>query len=229
MSDDLKDWIATSEAADWIGVVLWLLVFPVYHSIYPSLVRMMPGKTTKGRVDLYRRSWIERMLERGDVLVGVHQTRNLTMVNSLLASSALILMGFTANAVLQAPGEGNTAAAKLLMERGGMHKLWLLIVVFGVAFTYFMAALRHLGFFNIMIGADPKVVEEHEGSSTDFYIGLISRASSRYTNGVRCFYSAFPIFMWVFDARLFIGMTTFFAIKFIGFQDFAHAWVKPSA
>ncbi len=46
---------------------------------------------------------------------------------------------------------------------------------------------------------------------------------------MRCFYSAFPIFMWVFDARLFIGMTTFFAIKFIGFQDFAHAWVKPSA
>ncbi len=225
----LEDWIATTTAVDWIGVVLWFLVFPVYHAVYPSLVRRMPGKTTKGRVDLYRRSWIQRLLESGDVLVGVHQARNLTMVNSLLASSALILMGFTANAVLQSPGAGSVAAEDLLGKPGNVEKLWLLIVVFGVAFTYFMAALRHLGFFNIMIGADPKVVEEHEGSSIDFLVGLISRASSRYTNGVRCFYSAFPLFMWVFHPWLFVGMTTFFAIKFIGFQDFAHAWVKPSA
>ena len=88
---------------DAVGLVLFLLVFPVYHGIYPRLMNLFPDRAVKTRIDLYRRSWIERLVRDQDILLAAQQTRNLTMVNTLLASSALILMGFTANLLIQGP------------------------------------------------------------------------------------------------------------------------------
>ena len=51
---------------------------------------------------------------------------------------------------------------------------------------------------------------------------LVNRASNRYTLAVRCFYSASPLFLWLFDSWFFIALTLFWSIKFIAFQDFAH-------
>ncbi|MEJ2343044.1 MAG: DUF599 family protein [Gemmatimonadales bacterium] len=90
-----------------------------------------------------------------------------------------------------------------------------------------MTSLRHLGHFNLVIGADPDVVREVEGSPVEYFSTLINRASNRYTLAVRCFYSASPLFLWLFDAWFFIALTLFWGIKFIGFQDFAHVLRKP--
>ena len=128
-------------------------------------------------------------------------TRNLTMVNTLLASSALILLGFTANIAHTTPS-GPTE-----------FKLYLLMVIFAIAFSFFVTALRHIGHFNLTIGADPKVVEQLEGPPIEFFSNMIARASHRHTLGVRAFHSAFPLFLWVRSAELFLGMTMFWAIK----------------
>jgi uncharacterized membrane protein len=217
------DWLALfQEPLDLIGLVLFLLVFPIYHGIYPWLMSLYPDRAAKTRVDLYRRSWIERLVREEDILLAAQQTRNLTMVNTLLASSALILMGFTANVLIQAPSitlELPIGAATA-HPAGQPVKLLLLIVAFGAAFAYCMTSLRHLGHFNVVIGADPHVIELYEGSAIDYLSALINRASNRYTMAVRCLYSASPLFFWLFDSRLFVGLTLFWALKFIGFQDF---------
>lgn len=215
---------------DAAGFILFVLIFPIYHAVYPRLMRLFPNYAAKMRLDLYRRSWIEGLLERRDIIAAAQQTRNLTMVNSLLASSALLLMGVTANILVKLPqvsedlphigtweAHPDVLAAKLL----------LLIVVFGVAFGYFMTSLRHLGHFSLVIGADPRLVEEHEGSSVDYFAALINRASNRHTLAVRCLYSASPLFLWLFDPWLFIALTLFWGLKFIAFQDFAHVLPKP--
>jgi hypothetical protein len=88
-----------------------------------------------------------------------------------------------------------------------------------------MTSLRHLGHFNVVIGADPHVIELYEGSAVDYLSTLINRASNRYTLAVRCLYSASPLFFWLFDTRLFVGVTLFWALKFIGFQDFAFGFL----
>lgn len=90
-----------------------------------------------------------------------------------------------------------------------------------MAFSYYMSALRRLGQFNLVIGADPALVDTEEGSMVDYLTALINKASNRYTLGVRSFFSAFPLFAWLFDSWMFLGLTLFFGIKFIGFQDFA--------
>ena len=196
------------QTLDWIAFGAFVVVFPFYHSIYPTLAKLMPGKSAAARVDTLRHSWIEWLLDERRVVEAAQTTRNLTMVNTLLASSALILLGFTAN------------IAHTTTDVSRLYKLYLLMVVFAAAFSFFVTALRHIGYFNLTIGADPKIVEEREGDAVKFFSNMIGRASHRYTHGVRTFYSAFPLFLWVQSAELFLGLTLFWGIKFILFQDF---------
>ena len=208
---------------DVVGFALYLLVFPLYHGLYPLLARRSPHGTAKGRLDLLRRSWIQGLIERRDILLAAQQTRNLTMMNSLLGSAALILLGMTANVLLTYP---KVAAQVAHPESWDLHpgavsaKLYLLILVFAVAFSFYMAALRRLGQFNLVVGADPALIEAEEGPPVDYLTGLINKASNRYTLGVRAFFSAFPLFAWLFDPWVFLALTLFFGIKFMGFQDF---------
>jgi uncharacterized membrane protein len=207
------------------GFVFYVLVFPVYHAIYPALMRLIPRNTAGARFDALRRSWIEGLIERRDLNAAAQQTRNLTMVNSILVSSSLILMGVSANLILRLPALPETMPHPAAWDAHPevlRAKLYLLILVFAVAFSYFMTALRHLGHFNLVIGADPAVVREQEGDPVTYFSALINRASHRYTLGVRCLYSAFPLFGWLFDPWLFLIMTTFWAVKFMVFQDFRH-------
>jgi uncharacterized membrane protein len=210
---------------DIVGAALYVLIFPIYHAVYPWLIRLFPNSAAKQRFDAFRRSWIAGLLERRDVIAAAQQTRNLTMVNSLLASSSLILMGLTANVLIRGP-EISSEIPEL--EGLGLHtaatdaKLFLLIVVFGVGYGYCMTSLRHLGHFNLVFGADPKLIEQYEGSAEDYFAALINRASNRYTLAVRCLYSASPLFLWLFDAWFFLALTLFWGIKFVCFQDFAH-------
>jgi hypothetical protein len=37
---------------------------------------------------------------------------------------------------------------------------------------------------------------------------------------VRCLYSATPLFLWLFDSRLFLGVTLLWGFKFMVLQDF---------
>ncbi len=226
MSEPL-DWLVLMEnPIDVVGLVLFLLVFPVYHGIlYPLLVSLLPQHAAKVRIDAFRRSWIESLLERRDLIFAVQQTRNLTMVNSLLASSSLILMGVTANILIRHPRWSEVVGEPDPWSRHSdalAVKLFLLILVFAVAFSYCMTSLRHLGHFNLVIGASPEVIEEHEGSAVEYFTTLVNRASNRHTLAVRCLYSASPVLLWLFDSRFFVGMTLFWGIKFIGFQDFSH-------
>jgi len=87
--------------------------------------------------------------------------------------------------------------------------------------------LHATGNFNLVIGADPELIREHEGPPEDYFSALINRASNRYTLAVRCLYSASPLFLWIFDRWFFLGLTLFWGVKFIGFQDFAHVLRRP--
>jgi uncharacterized membrane protein len=213
---------------DAVGLSLFVLVFPIYHGIYPWLMNLFPDRAVKTRIDLYRRSWIERLVRDQDVLLAAQQTRNLTMVNTLLASSALILMGFTANLLIQGPQfsfDLPIQGGQSIHPAAQPGKLLLLIVVFGASFAYCMTALRHIGHFNVVMGADPNLMDLYEGSAVEYLSALIDRASNRYTMAVRCLYSASPLFLWLFDTRLFVGVTLLWGLKLIGFQDFAFGLV----
>jgi uncharacterized membrane protein len=194
---------------DGAAFALWLAVFPLYHMLYPRLARWLPGRTMAEQVDTLRRSWISRVLRDGDVVEAAQLTRNLNMVNTFLASSALILLGFAANTVLARGPVGDPRAARMV----------LIIIDLALAFGYFVNSLRHIGHFNLTIGADPALVDKLHGSAVDHFSGVLARASRRYTQGIRALYSVFPLFLWLFDGWLFLGVTLAWAVWFLA-QDF---------
>lgn len=220
-----QEWLLPFQSAwDVAGFALFLLVFPIYHTVYPLLALRRPAKTARGRLDSLRKSWIARLIAKGDVVAAAQQTRNLTMVNSILVSSALILLGITANTLVRLPAFESQLPHPNAWDvhPGALRlKLYLLIVVFATAFSFCMAALRHLGHFVLVIGADPELVRSYFGSAEDYFADLLNKASHRYTLGVRSFYAAFPLLAWLFDSRLFLLLTVFWGLKFFVFQDFA--------
>lgn len=222
----MNQWLSLIESPiDLLGFILFLLVFPIYHGIYPWLIRVASSKAARLRFDLLRESWITGLIERRDILAAAQQSRNLTMVNSVLVSSSLILMGLIANVLVQLPklsNHGLTPPGWISSPDAVRMKLYFLIFVLAAAFSYFMTSLRHLGHFVLVIGADPHLVKEQKGSPVKYFSSLINRASYRYTLGVRYLYSALALFGWLFDPWLFIAVILFFAAKFIGFQDFTH-------
>jgi uncharacterized membrane protein len=200
---------AFERPVDVAAFALWALVFPLYHTIYPRLARWLPGRTTAAQVDALRRSWISRVLESGDVVAAAQLTRNLNMVNTFLASSALIVLGFAANTVVGRPDGADPVKARVVF----------LIIVLAMAFGYFVNSLRHIGHFNLTIGADPSLVDRLHGSAVDHFADLLARASRRYTQGIRALYSVFPLFLWLVDGWLFLGVTALWAVWFVA-QDF---------
>ncbi len=221
----LEEWLTPFQSPwDTVGFILFLLVFPIYHGIYPWIASLHPTQTARGRVDILRTSWIERLIARDELIAAAQQTRNLTMVNSVLVSSSLILLGITANLLLQFPAFESRVPHPLGWESnpGAIRvKLYLLILAFASAFSFCMTALRHLGHFVLVIGADPKLIAEQFGNAPEYLADLINRASHRHTLGVRSFYAAFPLMAWLFDTRLFLLLTFFWGLKFVGFQDFS--------
>jgi uncharacterized membrane protein len=162
-------------------------------------------------------------------MAAAQQTRNLTMVNSVLVSSCLILIGLIANILIQLPKINDQLlhATEMINHPETVKiKLYLLIFVIAIAFSYFMTALRHLGHFNLVIGAKTSLIKQYKGSPTKYFSSLVSRASYRYTAGVRYLYSAIALFGWLFNPWLFICITLFFGLKFIFFQDFTHKIYK---
>lgn len=226
----MEPWLLPFQSPwDVVGFALFLLVFPIYHAVYPWIAARRPASTARGKIDLLRKSWIERLIDRGDIIAAAQQTRNLTMVNSILVSSALILLGITANLMVRLPELQGPAVypADWGLHPGALRvKLFLLIITFAAAFSYCMTALRHLGHFVLIIGADPVLIQEQVGSPADYFANLINRASHRYTLGVRAFYAAFPLLVWLFDSRLFVLITVFWGFKFMIFQDFSFGFAK---
>ena len=100
------DWLELfQEPLDYWGFALYIVVFPIYHGIYPIvLMRLFPRQAARTRFDSFRTSWIEGILERKDYLLAAQQTRNLTMVVivvSVIVGVVLGVVDFGFNRILE--------------------------------------------------------------------------------------------------------------------------------
>ncbi len=206
-------------ALDAFALALFFLCTIGYHNVYyPYRLRSSPMSTAKGKVNLYRRSWVEATLEKGDIVVAVHQVRNLTSVATLFASSSLLIIGVVANVFLTKYQLHLEEAPVLEIFR---IKAYLLITLFGTSFLLFLFALRHLNYFSVLIGAKKEVVESVEKISfVDFLTERINLAMNRYTLGVRCYYYSLAVIAWFFSTYAFIALTLLITLLVALTRDF---------
>ena len=210
---------------DVLGIVLFAGSTLAYHIGYLLWARRHPLETVKGKIHLYRRTWIKRVLESGDHIMAVQATRNLVMVASFMASSALLAMAVIINFMVQyVPGDLGLFDAEHVRI-----KLALLLSVLGFGFVTFLQALRDLNHFSVLVGADIDLIGHVEPVDGLTYLSNVAnRAADRMTYGQRAFLYALPVVGWLFTPWALILLTlglVFYTSTHLDFQK----WHPPAA
>ena len=186
------------------GLAVGLLA--AYHGWLVRRIRTRPLTTAVGMSRHVRSQWTELVMsERRDVLA-VQTLRNATMAATFLASTAMLLaLGILSVAATR---EKAVEVAELLTVVGtggatyALIKLLALSGVFLFAFFNFALALRyfnHAGFqVAIPPGRDPGLTPETVAAG-------LNRGGLHYTLGMRGYYLAVPLALWLFGPELFLG------------------------
>lgn len=218
---------APLSALDLLGIILFLAIGIGYHSAYALYARTHPLTTVKGKIHLFRRTWVKRILDRKDYILAVQTVRNLMMSANFLATASLLSLSLVFNIViLQSP---ENVAMGLHIDNPAIltFKLYTLALIFGFSFWEFLLSIRYLNQLSVLVGADPDMIEQVEGVDAVSYLTtLLNRATNRYTYGQRAFYFATAIFAWIFSPIAFIAVTAGLGFFFIGAQDFQR-WRPP--
>ena len=210
---------------DYAGMAVFVLCTAVYHSFYAFWTGQHPLETVKGKIALYRRTWVKRILDRDEQMLAVQSLRNLLMTSSFMASSALLVIAVVLNYLLGIgpSGTATTAPGDDLLK----FKLLLLVVVYGYAFFSFLLSTRYLNHFTILVGADRDLIGSVEPvDAVTFLTNILNRAGNRFTMGQRAFYFSLPAVAWVVDARAFLALTLLVFVYLALFLDFKK-WKPP--
>jgi uncharacterized membrane protein len=182
-----------------ILVGISIVVVCLYHLHLYIKVKRNPGVTAVGMTNLMRQKWVETiMAERRDILA-VQTLRNHVMASSLLAStSILIALGIVNTVVRPAGFQEITHALNIVGTRSEtlwVVKLMLLAVDFFLGFFNFTLAIRYFNHAGFGLG----LPDQHAGvASHEFVIEVVNHASLHYTIGMRCYYLAIPLGLWIF-------------------------------
>lgn len=208
---------------DIAGLVLFTAATLGYHGGYLLYSRRKPLQTAKGKIHLYRRTWVKRILDSGQTIVAVQSARNLVMAASFMASSSLLAMAVIINFMVSfTPGE-----LGLFDPAHVRFKLALLLTVLGFGFVTFLQALRDLNHFTVLIGADTDLISAVEPVDGLTYLtNVANRAADRMTYGQRAFLYALPVVGWLFSPPAFIAITAGLVVYTAGHLDF-QTWRPP--
>jgi uncharacterized membrane protein len=175
------------------------LAFVAYRAYQRRRARRDPGATLQSRQAGLRASWVAELLSSGNGILGVQTLRNAMMGAIFFASNTVFLvigaltltlqghLAHTWNILTLDPGASDPIART---------KLLLLLVTLIVAFFCFINAIRLLAHASIGIGTKAADAA-HTTAQIDsawHYQGL----------GVRCYYFAVPVMLWLFGPLWFV-------------------------
>jgi uncharacterized membrane protein len=188
--------------------LLAFLLLGGYHLLLIWKIRKQPVITAIGLSHRIRRLWVEKIMNEGRDILAVQTLRNWTMAATLLASTAILLgvgvlsVAFTA--------ERQTELSKLLDYLGHDDELlWLLKLIilsgdFFFAFFNFALAIRYYNHTGFIIN----VSECREaGISVNVVTEILKRGANHYSLGMRGYYLAIPLSLWLFGSLWLLGGT----------------------
>lgn len=172
-----------------------LLLYIIYHIFLGVRYCRNPLSTTLGQNYAARHIWVECVMrERRDVLA-VQTLRNTLMSSSLLASTSLTLSAVVAaylvNTVKEEGGIDFLAAPYL----HPIHKFFVVIVCFAMAFFFYMQSVRAANHAGYMISL-PLMVESPY--NPEYVFRVLEKGALFNTAGTRMFYLAFLSVIWIF-------------------------------
>ena len=175
-------------------VVAAVLLQIGYHLFLRYEIRRHPQRTMIGMARRQRVDWIDRIIVRDDGILAVQTLRNWGMSSSFLASTAILIAVGLLGFVISTDGVSRLVhGLNLLGSYGDVFttlKLVLLIVNFLLAFFNFTLSIRYYNYaaFAVIVVGEAKTTA----------IGYLERGATHYTLGMRGYYFAVPLALWLF-------------------------------
>jgi len=176
-----------------------LLLLVVYHIYLYRKMRSDPMSTSLGLARHTRALWVQTIMKSGKDILAVQTLRNWTMAATFLASAAILIGLGIFNLAVTADKQGELSL--LMSHLGSEHpglwfaKLILLGADFLFAFFNFTLAVRyynHTGFMiNLPVNTTTDISVEH-------VTNMLDRGGTHYTLGMRAYYLAIPLALWLF-------------------------------
>jgi len=176
-----------------------LLLLVVYHVYFYRKIRSDPLGTSQGLAHHIRALWVQNIMDGGKEILAIQTLRNWTMAATFLASTAILIGLGTFNLAVTADKQGELSL--LISQFGNDHpglwlgKLILLGADFLFAFFNFTLAVRYFNHTAFMISLPPDTGAE---ISVGDVVDILDRGGTHYTLGMRGYYLAIPLALWLF-------------------------------
>ena len=178
----------------------------VYHFQLYRQVRDNPQTTAIGLTNHARRAWVQSIVDKKRDILAVQTLRNWVMASTFLASTAILIsLGLVASAFR---AETASSAIHTLNVFGHTSeilwiiKLFVLSALFFYAFFNFTLSIRYYNHASFLINV-PQDLEP--SSSVDSVSSILNHGALHYTLGMRGFYLAIPLGLWLFGPFWMLG------------------------
>jgi uncharacterized membrane protein len=179
-----------------------------YHFQLLRQTRRRPLSTAIGLSQQVRKLWVKKIIQEGRDILAIQTLRNWTMAATLLASTAILLgLGMLNVAFIT---EKQPELSKLLNYPGyNSELLWLLklVVLSGdlfFSFFNFVLAIRYYNHTGFIINVSEC---QEAGISAEAVAEILQRGANHYTLGMRGYYFAIPLSLWLFGSLWLLGGT----------------------
>ncbi|MFZ5448136.1 MAG: DUF599 domain-containing protein [Thermodesulfobacteriota bacterium] len=171
----------------------------LYHLYWIYQIRYNPLATSVGITNHLRGHWVEHVMEEKLDILAVQTLRNWVMASSFLASTGIIIcLGLLSVAASpEKMAEITPSLDELVREHRvlWLFKLMVLIIDFFFIFFSFCLAIRYFNHVNFMINVPTSL--DHK-ISPKYITEILNTGMMHYTMGMRGYYIAVLLFLWLF-------------------------------
>lgn len=187
--------------SDVVGVFLFLIGWVGYIGFAERHSRVVPS--LHSRMDIFRREWMVRMMERDNRMVDVNVMRNLTRSSQFFASTTMLILGALVALTGYVQQALDVVSGLPFTVRGSARllemKILVMVTIFVYAFFKFTWAIRQLNFCATLVAAAPKTPPDDPAEFAKI-VNRISRITSfagvNFNNGLRAYYFAMAGMSW---------------------------------
>jgi uncharacterized membrane protein len=201
-------WFAHFELFDWLALAFFLTGLLGYRMFLSVMLKTRPDNLFLGKLQQYRKAWIENNSGDKNGIVVVQTLRNTIMSASFLASTAVILiMGafnllYTIGAAVRGNSLFGTGAADPSVE---VFKVLLIIIILSYSFFNFTWYIREVNYMSFILNIPKDQLDRIEGGdSTSHIAGMFLTSGIYFSLGMRGYYFLVPLMLWFFSPLLMI-------------------------
>jgi uncharacterized membrane protein len=220
---------------DWVGLALWILAWFGYAAWADRVAGSRPNLMAS--LARFRHAWMREAYQRDPRITDVALIGNLMHSATWFSSTTLLILG--ASFALLGTIERGTEVVEVMknlpfaarMSQDLLEsKVLVMSLVFVYAFLRFTWSLRQFNLVNIMVGAFPAQRERliPDDRLIETAGTLNELAGINFAQGLRAYYYAVPLLLWLANAWAFIGATVAITLA-LHYMEFRSATVRALA